>query len=135
MKAQCIIKDRVGGLQSANVSICIGLDSKMLTNANKGTYLVKKCQKYANVIYERPLTSHKWLCLVCDKTMMKQLQSLENALKMFISLDYESLGLCSWTFLSRVKISSLESFAFITQQEDYLLHVQVIGYSQKIFFY
>ena len=56
MKAQCIIKDRVGGLQSANVSICIGLDSKMLTNANKGTYFVKKCQKYANVIYERPLT-------------------------------------------------------------------------------
>ena len=28
----------------------------MLTNANKGTYLVKKCQKYANVIYERPLS-------------------------------------------------------------------------------
>ena len=28
----------------------------MLTNANKGTYLVKNWQKYANVIYERPLT-------------------------------------------------------------------------------
>ena len=28
----------------------------MLTNANKGTYLVKKWQKHANVIYERPLT-------------------------------------------------------------------------------
>ena len=27
----------------------------MLTNANKGTYLVKNWQKYANVIYERPL--------------------------------------------------------------------------------
>ena len=27
----------------------------MLTNANKGTYLVKKLQKYANVIYERSL--------------------------------------------------------------------------------
>ena len=27
----------------------------MLTNANKGTYLVKKWQKHANVIYERPL--------------------------------------------------------------------------------
>ena len=26
----------------------------MLTNANKGTYLVKVGQKYANVIYERP---------------------------------------------------------------------------------
>ena len=29
----------------------------MLTNANKGTYLVKIWQKYANVIYERPLIS------------------------------------------------------------------------------
>ena len=28
----------------------------MLTNANKGTYLVKKWQKYANVIYERSLS-------------------------------------------------------------------------------
>ena len=28
----------------------------MLTNANKGTYLVQNWQKYANVIYERPLT-------------------------------------------------------------------------------
>ena len=27
----------------------------MLTNANKGTYLVQNWQKYANVIYERPL--------------------------------------------------------------------------------
>ena len=27
----------------------------MLTNANKGTYLVKNWPKYANVIYERPL--------------------------------------------------------------------------------
>ena len=27
----------------------------MLTIANKGTYLVKNWQKYANVIYERPL--------------------------------------------------------------------------------
>ena len=27
----------------------------MLTNANKGTYLVEKWLKYANVIYERPL--------------------------------------------------------------------------------
>ena len=28
----------------------------MLTKANKGTYLVKNWQKYANVIYKRPLT-------------------------------------------------------------------------------
>ena len=28
---------------------------KMLTNANKGTYLVQKWPKIANVIYERPL--------------------------------------------------------------------------------
>ena len=27
----------------------------MLTNANKGTYLVQKWPKIANVIYERPL--------------------------------------------------------------------------------
>ena len=27
----------------------------MLTNANKGTYLVKNWQKHANVFYERPL--------------------------------------------------------------------------------
>ena len=32
-----------------------GLVGKMLTNANKDTYLVKKWPKYANVIYERPL--------------------------------------------------------------------------------
>ena len=30
----------------------------MLTIANKGTYLVKKSQKYANVIYERPLSPY-----------------------------------------------------------------------------
>ena len=28
----------------------------MITNANKGTYLVKNGQKHDNVIYERPLT-------------------------------------------------------------------------------
>ena len=38
----------------------------MLTIANKGTYLVKNCQKHANVIYERPLMESyqqvsKWL--------------------------------------------------------------------------
>ena len=33
----------------------------MLTNANKGTYLVKKEQKCANVIYERPLISRSIL--------------------------------------------------------------------------
>ena len=27
----------------------------MLTNANKGTYLVKNLSKYANLIYEQPL--------------------------------------------------------------------------------
>ena len=31
----------------------------MLTNANKDTYLVKNRQKYANVIYEWPLTLKK----------------------------------------------------------------------------
>ena len=30
----------------------------MLTNANKGTYLVQNWPKNANVIYERPLTEH-----------------------------------------------------------------------------
>ena len=35
--------------------LATGVGGKMLTNANKGTYLVKNCQKYANVIYERPL--------------------------------------------------------------------------------
>ena len=30
----------------------------MLTNANKGTYLVKKWQKHANVIYEQPLKEY-----------------------------------------------------------------------------
>ena len=29
----------------------------MLNNANKGTYMVKKWEKCANVIYERPLES------------------------------------------------------------------------------
>ena len=33
----------------------------MLTNANKGTYLVKSWQEYANVIYERPLKKNKRL--------------------------------------------------------------------------
>ena len=30
----------------------------MLTNSNKGTYLVKKWQKYANVIYEQSLSQN-----------------------------------------------------------------------------
>ena len=30
----------------------------MLTIANKGSYLVKNSQKYANVIYERPLVQN-----------------------------------------------------------------------------
>ena len=38
------------------LTLAIGLVGKMLTNANKGTYLVKSWQKYANVIYERSLT-------------------------------------------------------------------------------
>ena len=36
----------------------MGLVCEMLTNANKGSYLVKNGQKYANVIYERSL-NHK----------------------------------------------------------------------------
>ena len=32
------------------------LVSKMITNDNKGTYLVKNDLKHDNVIYERPLT-------------------------------------------------------------------------------
>ena len=42
----------------ANDNVIIGLVSKMITNDNKGTYLVKNDQKYDNVIYEWSLTKN-----------------------------------------------------------------------------
>ena len=45
----------------ANDNVIIGLVSKMITNDNKGTYLVKNDQKYDNVIYEWSLTNIRGL--------------------------------------------------------------------------
>ena len=56
----------------------------MLTYANKGTYLVKKLQKYANVIYKRSLIRNliklkgtaklilqgEWVCLKNSKYIL-----------------------------------------------------------------
>ena len=38
------------------LTLASGLVNKMLTDANKGTYLVKIWQEYANIIYELSLT-------------------------------------------------------------------------------
>ena len=44
----------------------------MITNANKGTYLVKNGQKHDNVIYERPLMKvlimqkKPFNCAICE---------------------------------------------------------------------
>ena len=50
---ECILKGLVG---LANDNVIIRLVSKMITNDNKGTYLVKNDQKYDNVIYKWPPT-------------------------------------------------------------------------------
>ena len=53
-----ILKGLVG---LANDNVIIGLVSKMITNDNKGTYLVKNDQKYDNIIYEWSLTNIRGL--------------------------------------------------------------------------
>ena len=54
-KTKVIENNEKGYLGCLMLTLASGLVSKMLTNANKGTYLVKIWQKYANVIYERSL--------------------------------------------------------------------------------
>ena len=51
------------GLENDNV--IIGLVSKIITNDNKGTYLVKSDQKYDNVIYEWSLATTSRLIILC----------------------------------------------------------------------
>ena len=47
-----------GSVGLANDNVIIGLVRKMITNDNKGTYLVKMGQKHDNVIYEQPLMEY-----------------------------------------------------------------------------
>ena len=42
----------------------LGLVRKMITNDNKGTYLVKNGQKHDNVIYERPLIDFNMIAVL-----------------------------------------------------------------------
>ena len=55
-KTKVIENHEKGYLGCLMLTLASGLVSKMLTDANKGTYLVKIWQEYANVIYERSLT-------------------------------------------------------------------------------
>ena len=65
-----------GYLGCLMLTLASGLVSKMLTDANKGTYLVKIWQKYAYIIYERSLT--------------KPLKQLSN----FLNYNLDSLNIC-----------------------------------------
>ena len=70
----------------------------MLTNANKGTYLVKNWQKYANVIYERPLRLYnlRVAFVIYGKTFMNQPLTFSEPYKMSTDVihcrDYNPIG-------------------------------------------
>ena len=54
-KTKVIENNEKGYLGYLMLTLASGLVSKMLTDVNKGTYLVKIWQEYANVIYEQSL--------------------------------------------------------------------------------